>query len=70
MMATISGLTIVLSWDSEIRSTGEMGDFKLTDHNLTGIVVGVTLSLSARIFPRSEAESNAMVRTGDTIVAF
>ncbi len=39
-------------------------------NDLTGIVVGVTLPLSARISPRSEAESNARMRTGDTIVAF
>jgi len=40
------------------------------NNDLTGIVVGVTVSLSLRISPRSVAEANARVRTGDTIVAF
>ena len=40
------------------------------DHDLTGIVVGVTLPLSLRISPGSVSESNAKVRTLDTIVAF
>lgn len=40
------------------------------NHTLTGIVVRVTVSLSLRISPRSMPESNARVRTLDTIVAF
>ena len=39
-------------------------------HDLTGIVVGVTVSLSLRIPTGSVLESNARMRTEDTIVAF
>ena len=39
------------------------------EHNLTGIVVGVTVFLSLRIFLGSSEWTNARVRTGDTIVA-
>ncbi len=42
----------------------------VSQSDLTGIVVGVTVSLSPRIFPTAVPESNAEVRTGDTIVAF
>ena len=41
----------------------------VADHDLTGIVVYVTLSLSPRNPPSSVPKSNARVRTGDTIVA-
>ena len=39
------------------------------NHNLTGIVVGVTLALSLRISPRSSEGANARVRTEAAIVA-
>ncbi len=42
----------------------------VSHHYLTGIVVRVTVSLSLRISPRSVSESNAVMRTEDTSVAF
>ena len=57
-------LTGIVDTDHDLPGIG------VPNHDLPGIVVGVTVSLSLRIPPRSSEGANGMMRTKDTIVAF
>ena len=62
----MSGGKVVVDHDPLVPLVGKV----VSQNDLTEIVVGVTVSLSARISPRSAPERNARTRTVDTIVVF